>query len=77
MTQSKPVETVHVLGNLLTFRAYPEDTGEHFALIECLTAPGAGAPPNRHAEDESFWFSVGRWNSRSKDAHKSAVPASS
>lgn len=47
------VQTVHLLGNLLTFRALPEQTGA-FALAECLTAPGAGAPPNRHVEDEGF-----------------------
>lgn len=49
-TQAK---TVHLLGNLLTFRALPEDSGA-FALMECCTAPGAGAPPNRHIEDEGF-----------------------
>jgi quercetin dioxygenase-like cupin family protein len=46
-------ETVHLLGNLLTFHAFPDDT-RAFALIECRTAPGAGAPPNRHVEDEGF-----------------------
>lgn len=56
---SQAPETIHLLGNLLTYRAYPDDTGA-FGLIDCRTAPGAGAPPNRHPEDEAFLVLDGR-----------------
>jgi quercetin dioxygenase-like cupin family protein len=52
-------ETIHLLGNILTFRAMPDETGA-FALTDCRTAPGAGAPPNRHVEDEAFLVLEGR-----------------
>lgn len=54
MQRSSKPSSVHLLGNILSYRAFPEDTGHRYAIVECLTAPGAGAPPNRHAEDEIF-----------------------
>ncbi len=54
MSPHIPARTFHLLGNLITFRAWPKDTGDAFALTEILTAPGAGAPPNHHVEEESF-----------------------
>lgn len=47
-------DSYHLFGNLLTFRVRPGDTGDVFAVFECRSLPGAGAPPNRHREDETF-----------------------
>jgi quercetin dioxygenase-like cupin family protein len=51
---SQPPETIHFLGSLLTFRARASDTGGSFSVIECLSAPGAGAPPHRQDDEEAF-----------------------
>jgi quercetin dioxygenase-like cupin family protein len=49
-------DTYHLLGNLLRFHARSPDTGGAYCLVETLTAPGAGAPPNRHpSDDEAFY----------------------
>jgi quercetin dioxygenase-like cupin family protein len=49
-------DTYHLLGNLLRFHARSPDTGGAYCLVESLTAPGAGAPPNRHpSDDEAFY----------------------
>jgi quercetin dioxygenase-like cupin family protein len=49
-------DTYHLLGNLLHFLARSPDTGGAYCLVESLTAPGAGAPPNRHpSDDEAFY----------------------
>src|SRR4028118_2334539 len=49
-------DTYHLLGNLLHFHARSADTGGACCLVESLTAPGAGAPPNRHpSDDEAFY----------------------
>ncbi|MGK9231910.1 cupin domain-containing protein [Inquilinus limosus] len=51
-----PTDTYHLFGNLLRFLAHSPDTGGAYCLVESLTAPGAGAPPNRHpGEDEAFY----------------------
>ena len=54
MTGTTRPTTRHLAGNLITRVAGPEETGNAFALHECISAPGAGAPPNRHPEDEAF-----------------------
>jgi mannose-6-phosphate isomerase-like protein (cupin superfamily) len=55
MTESR-TDTYHLLGNLLRFHTRPSDAGSAYCLVEALTAPGAGAPPNRHpADDEAFY----------------------
>jgi mannose-6-phosphate isomerase-like protein (cupin superfamily) len=49
--------TYHLLGNLIRFHVNSSDTGGAYCLVESLTAPGAGAPPNRHpGEDEAFFI---------------------
>ncbi|HZH25784.1 MAG TPA: cupin domain-containing protein [Azospirillaceae bacterium] len=49
-------DTYHLFGNLLRFLARSPDTGGAYCLVESLTAPGAGAPPNRHpGDDEAFY----------------------
>lgn len=61
MEQSRP-RIYHLLGNLLTFHAFPEETGNKCTIVEIKTAPGAGAPPNHHAgEDESFFVLDGEF----------------
>ncbi len=51
----------HLFGNILTFRARPSE-GSPYLLSECRSAPGAGAPPNRHPEDgEAFYILSGRY----------------
>ena len=55
-TTPDTTDTYHLLGNLLRFHARSVDTGGAYCLVESLTAPGAGAPPNRHpADDEAFY----------------------
>ncbi|WP_171241452.1 cupin domain-containing protein [Ruegeria sp. HKCCA5491] len=61
MTESRP-RIYHLLGNLLTFHAFPAETGDRYTIVEIKTAPGAGAPPNHHAgEDESFFVLDGEF----------------
>jgi quercetin dioxygenase-like cupin family protein len=51
----------HLFGNVLTFRARPSQ-GSPFLLTEARSAPGAGAPPNRHAGDgEAFYILAGTY----------------
>jgi quercetin dioxygenase-like cupin family protein len=53
---AQETDTYHLLGNLLRFHARSPDTGGAYCLVESLTAPGAGAPPNRHpSDDEAFY----------------------
>lgn len=48
-------DTYHLFGVLVRFLATHAETGA-YCLCEGLVAPGAGAPPNRHAgEDEAFY----------------------
>jgi len=61
MTASRP-RIYHLLGNLLTFHAFPSETGDRYTIVEIKTVPGAGAPPNHHAgEDESFFVLEGEF----------------
>ena len=61
MIESRP-RNYHLLGNLLTFHAFPAETGDRYTVVEIKTAPGAGAPPNHHAgEDESFFVLDGKF----------------
>lgn len=53
--------TLHLVGNLLTFRARGADTQGSFSLIEALTAPGQGSPPHRQQDSESFLVLDGRY----------------
>lgn len=62
MSEARP-RTYHLLGNLLTFHAFPSETGDRYTLVEIKTAPGAGAPPNHHAgEDECFFVLEGEFD---------------
>ena len=62
MSTDRP-RVFHLLGNLIRFHAFPGETGDHCAIIEMVTAPGGGAPPNHHAgEDENFFILEGRFS---------------
>ncbi len=58
MTTTTQTDTYHLLGNLLRFLARSHETGGAYSLVESLTAPGAGAPPNRHAADDEAFYVV-------------------
>lgn len=49
-------ETVHVLGNLISFLLPAEETGQRFSMVEAYTAPGAGSPPHLHRDDEETFY---------------------
>ncbi|MBB3452055.1 quercetin dioxygenase-like cupin family protein [Rhizobium sp. BK313] len=49
-------DTYHLFGNLFRFHAHSLDTGGAYCLVETLTAPGAGAPPNRHPDDDEAFY---------------------
>ncbi|MEF0942561.1 cupin domain-containing protein [Rhizobium sp. BR 362] len=51
-------DTYYLFGNLLRFHAHSTDTGGAYCLVETLTAPGAGAPPNRHPDDDEAFYIV-------------------
>ncbi|MGK7871420.1 cupin domain-containing protein [Falsiroseomonas sp. E2-1-a20] len=56
-----PAPSYHLFGNVLTFRAKPSE-GSRFLLTEARSAPGAGAPPNRHpGDDEAFYILSGHY----------------
>lgn len=49
-----------VLGDLYTFKAVGEDTGNAYALTEILVQPGNGTPLHIHSrEDEAFYIQEG------------------
>ncbi len=52
--------TYNVLGNLLRFLAYPEETEGKYCVVEAVVPKGVGAPPNSHkGEMESFYVLEG------------------
>jgi quercetin dioxygenase-like cupin family protein len=49
-----------VLGDLYTFKALGEDTGNAYALVEIIVQPQGGTPPHIHShEDEAFYIQEG------------------
>jgi quercetin dioxygenase-like cupin family protein len=49
-----------VVGDLYTFLATGEDTGEAYAVIHAVVPPGGGPPPHIHSrEDEAFYLLEG------------------
>lgn len=59
-SSGKPL-TVHLAGNLMTFRARGSETGGQLSIVEALTAPGEGAPPHRQTDGESFLVLEGEY----------------
>jgi quercetin dioxygenase-like cupin family protein len=54
--------TYRVAGDLVTFKATGEDTGDAYALFESRTPPGMGMPPHRQRyEDEAFYVLEGTY----------------
>jgi len=49
-------EVVHLLGNLVHFKATSEVTGQAYSLVEVTTAPGAGTPPHFQKDDDEAFF---------------------
>lgn len=51
-----------LLGDLYTFKAIGEETGQAYALCEILVQPESGTPPHRHSrENESFYIQDGEF----------------
>ncbi|MEC4817305.1 MAG: cupin domain-containing protein [Scytonema sp. PMC 1069.18] len=49
-----------VLGDLYTFKAVGEDTGQAYALVEIIVQPQSGSPLHIHThEDEAFYIQEG------------------
>ena len=49
-----------VLGDLYTFKAIGEETGQTYALVEIIVQPHSGSPPHIHShEDEAFYIQEG------------------
>lgn len=49
-----------VLGDLYTFKALSEDTGQAYGLIEIVMQPNSAVPPHIHTrENESFYIQAG------------------
>ena len=61
MTDPNEPTTVHLIGNLLTFRARGRDTEGRFSLVDCLTAPGQGTPPHIQEDAEAFYVLAGTY----------------
>lgn len=54
--------TVHLLGNLVTFKARGATTGSAYSLVEVTTAPKAGTPPHiQKGDDEAFFVLEGTY----------------
>ena len=49
-------DTFHLFGNLVRFLTRSCENGGAYCLVEVLSAPGAGAPPNRHPEDDEAFY---------------------
>ncbi|MBD2082760.1 cupin domain-containing protein [Leptolyngbya sp. FACHB-17] len=51
-----------LLGDLYTFKAIGEETGEAYTLCEVIVQPQSGSPPHRHSrEDEAFYVQSGEF----------------
>ena len=52
--------TFDVLGNLIKFHAFPDETDGKYCLMEAVVPKGMGAPPNMHpGEMETFYMLEG------------------
>lgn len=62
-TANSAEQVVHLLGNLVRFKARGADTGNAYSLVEVTTAPGAGTPPHTQKDDdEAFFVLEGRYD---------------
>lgn len=53
---SDAAKTVHLLGNLITFRGRASHTEGSFSLVDVRTAPGAGTPPHLQRDDQEAFY---------------------
>lgn len=75
-------DTFHLFGCNVRFLARSSETGGAYCLCEALVAPGAGAPLNRHAEDDEafyvldgeFAFAIGEETVRARPGDFVRVP---
>lgn len=77
MTMQVPTTAkyVHLLGNLIDFKAKGADTGNAYSLVEVQTAPGAGTPPHvQNGDDEAFFVLEGRYEFMHKGQAIDGVP---
>ncbi len=52
--------TYDVLGNVVKFHAFPEETDGKYCITEAIVPKGVGAPPNKHpGEMETFYILEG------------------
>ncbi len=55
MEHERP-RTFDVLGNVIRFLAFQDETDGKYCMMECIVPKGAGAPPNKHpGEMETFY----------------------
>jgi len=45
----------HLMGNILHFHVFSSEVDGKYCLVESRVAPGAGAPPNRHRDEEEVF----------------------
>ena len=48
--------SIWMLGHLMTFKATGAQTGGAFSLVEQVGAPGTGAPPHIHHDEDEFFY---------------------
>ncbi|MBD2518199.1 quercetin 2,3-dioxygenase [Nostoc sp. FACHB-973] len=64
-----------VLGDLYTFKAVGEETGQAYALIEIIIQPQSSTPPHVHShEDEAFYIQEGELEFQLHDQTILATP---
>ena len=62
LNPAEATDTFHLFGCNVRYLARSSETNGAYCLCEALVAPGAGAPLNRHPEDdESFYVLDGRF----------------
>lgn len=70
-----PHRRFHLMGNILHFHVFSHEVGGKYCLVEARVAPGAGAPPNRHAgEEEVFTVLEGTFDFVLDGEHLAAGP---
>ena len=68
-------EIVRFLGEPRVFKVTPSETGGRYLQFETATAPGAGAPPHWHREeDEAFYVLAGQYDVLVGERRFTAIP---